>query len=365
VDEYASTYGWSGWPFRIIVDKEFAKIWADRSAIKAELARRLRRLRALPHGTVQLLWADFGAGKSHTLRHMELQCERDPERRLLPAYTEIPVQIDGLQGLFQRLAVAVPEEALQALAANEANWVRIPPRTAGGKDLRQALRLLGSSDSRARAVATEWLVAQRGTPHLNLLRSYGINGRIEDEDRIVEVVAELVKLVLLTHSSGLIWFVDEFQRIADLPARKRESLLKAMVSLFNACPAGLHLVLSFSVAQQATVAALLPPDLQSRAMTFPMLTLPFLSRADAVDFLQDLFKNFQIQPQSLKTHPFLPDALDAVVEHAESNSVGLTPRKLMELTGELLFNLYDENDGNPAIPLTSDAVIGALNSQKE
>jgi hypothetical protein len=357
LDPYAAAFGWSSWPFRIVVDKEFARIWADRKELRVELLKRLRRISVLPHGTIQLLWADFGAGKSHTLRHLEIQCEDDPGHPLLPVYTEIPVQPEGLTGLFQRLVAQIDLKAWERIAAGSLQ-TRQTARHTGARDLRQAFRLISSADQKARDIALEWLAAQKGTPHLATLRSYGISSRIDDEDRVVEVMAELTRLVQGEYKNGMIWLIDEFQRVADIPDRRREAFLKAMVSLFNACPSGFHLVLSFSVAQQNAVTALLPEDLQSRAATFPMLALPFLSEEDGFHFLVDLFAAFRDE-ESAQPHPFTEEALREIV-HATSCDVGrITPRRLMETAQSILFEIYEAAHAQLSLPIGRNQVVNA------
>lgn len=342
MDECARFFGLRAWPFRIVADPEFAKVWADRSELKSELEKRMRRLRGAPHSTVQLMWADFGAGKSHTLRYLEARSRE--VSALLPVYTEIPVQAEGIEHLYRGLAAAVPQETFQVLANTIVNQRLPPSRTGGGRDFRQALKLLASSDAGSSEVALSWLEGNPRTPHMNLLRSYGIQSRIDSADRSVEVLAEFVAIASANApGAGVLWLIDEFQRIADLSERKRESLLKSFVTLFNRCTRGLHMVLSFSVAQPETVSSLLPPDLRSRANTFSILPLPFLSLEDARIFLRDLLASFR--DTSLSKDYFLADdapALDSLLDYAAQKSAGrLTPRVLMEVCDRILFEAYD------------------------
>lgn len=351
--DHARAFGFREWPFRVVVDEAFSQVWADRTQLKHEIDRRLGIVAGLPHSTVQLMWADFGAGKSHTLRHIEGRCLRSEPKHLIPIYTELPPDLNGLTGLFQRFAESFPEDLLIEIG-RKASGGLISGGGAGARDLRQALKLIASGGATEASVAKDWFSAQPGVPNLRVLRSYNINARIEEDGRIVEVLAELLRLV---HTTGkgraVVWMIDEYQRTADLTPRRRESLSQGFVSLFNKCTAGLHLVMSFSVAQQSAVSALIPQALRSRASLFPMLSLPFLSKEDSTQFVADLLAAFRVSNKTeVELFPFTPESLQVVMNHVEASSrSGITPRYLMEVLSQLLFEVYDAANGEPGLPL--------------
>lgn len=367
MDDAARAFGWTEWPFRIVADAKFARLWADRAGVREEIERRLRRLRAIPHSTVQVIWADFGAGKSHTLRYLEARCLDAGDGKLVPLYTEVAVGTTGLIDLYRGLASSISEELLSELGADTEPGSKSAARTGGARDLRHALRILASNDVSGRALVLEWFQATPGTPHLRALKAYGIGARIEDDGRAVEVLTELIRLIReLRGGAGIVWLIDEFQRVADVPQRKRDAFAKSIVTLYNACPAGLHFVLSFSVAQVATATALLPPDLRSRAATFPMLTLPFLDHDACEEFCRDLFAAFREAPSESREFPLLPGALTAVLGEIDRRASGtITPRTLMEGVEAVLFEIYDRSGGHPSLPLEAATVAKAIASLRE
>lgn len=364
MQECANTFGFSSWPFRIVVDPEFARVWADRAEVLAEIKMRLRRLAATPHSTVQLMWADFGAGKSHTLRHTEILARSNPARQFVPFYTEMPVGGDGLASLYRHLGVVVGEGLTPAILEAAK---RAAGQSRGGRDLRQALKLIAADDPAGRILALDWLQGVAGVPNLKTLKSYGIASRIEDDDRRVEVIRELVEVVQAsTHAGASLWLIDEFQRVADLAPKKREALLKSIASLINSCPSGLHIMLSFSAAQQSAVSAILPPDLRSRASTFPMLTLPYLDEASTEVFFRDLFSAFRCGEGLSAEWPLAPDALPAMCRLLHESCNGrLTPRIVMERVGEALFRIFDRSEGRPTLPISSDDIVHVLRENLE
>jgi len=275
-------------------------------------------------------------------------------------YAEVPAGGDGIDAVYRRLIGELSPAALATLSVG-LSGIATPATTSATRDLRQALKLITSGDAGSRAVGFEWLAAERGTPHLNTLRSYGISGRIESDERTVDVLAELASLWRSATSGGIVLLVDEFQRIADLPQRKRDALLRAVVSLFNSTPLGLHLVLSFSVGQQSVVEALLPGDLRSRANTFPILALPYLTVSDAVTFAQDLFSAFRQGESADRSYPFTSEALEVLVVAIERDVHGrITPRTLMETIGNLLYELVVDSPGPLSLPVDVEQVVAAI-----
>jgi hypothetical protein len=113
------------------------------------------------------------------------------------------------------------------------------------------------------------------------------------------------------------------------------------------------LVLSFSVAQQQAVRELVPAALESRANTFPILELPFLSGADARLFATDLFREFRsAEFAGTAEFPYCAESLDYVLDHAFSAVGGrLTPRNLMEALSRALLATWEVHDEAPPLPL--------------
>ncbi len=63
----------------------------------------------------------------------------------------------------------------------------------------------------------------------------------------------------------LIWILDEYQRIEALPKRVRDEINSSLHSVFNTCPTGLSLLLSFSgKPEPGNLPPWLTPELKSR-----------------------------------------------------------------------------------------------------
>jgi hypothetical protein len=62
------------WPCQTVSLDETVSLWADRDAILNRVLEMLDYLSNNNSTTLHLLWADFGCGKSHTLRYIEYLC---------------------------------------------------------------------------------------------------------------------------------------------------------------------------------------------------------------------------------------------------------------------------------------------------
>ncbi len=58
------------WPFQIVPDSDFAKVWAGRRRTKEQIGLLLRSMQYTSKSGLRLLWANFGMGKTHTLLHI-------------------------------------------------------------------------------------------------------------------------------------------------------------------------------------------------------------------------------------------------------------------------------------------------------
>jgi len=89
----------SDWPFQTVPDERFTKIWADRREVLEVVYSTLNSLSRKKPSTINLIWAWFGAGKSHTLKHMAYLC-KTKFKSLLPVYTEYPKTVKSFLDLY-------------------------------------------------------------------------------------------------------------------------------------------------------------------------------------------------------------------------------------------------------------------------
>jgi hypothetical protein len=62
--------GLTRWPFPVVPDLAFSTFMADRKQLKADIDDLLRVLCRRDTSSIHLLWAWFGAGKTHSLYYL-------------------------------------------------------------------------------------------------------------------------------------------------------------------------------------------------------------------------------------------------------------------------------------------------------
>jgi len=322
------------WPFQVVPDPRFSRIWADREDLYRTVTGILRKMARIPQASIHLIWAWYGAGKSHTLQHMAYLC-MEKYQGLHPVYTVFPKAVSSFLDFYQSLMRPLDVDLLidQYASLTRGTSPGQLQRALGmPADLLTILKYLHIGDERSRDIALQWLRAEK--PHLATLRSMGINSRIQSTDDAVQVLRCIVRLMSFEHPGArLIWMIDEFQRIGDFKASLRSEINAGLHSAFNDCPTNFSLILSFSVRSQATMNAMLSPELLDRACMQPVITIPPLTPDQAKVFVGDLLQAFRspehIPPSRL--FPFDEGAVNAIVEQLEADpNVELKPRSIMQ-----------------------------------
>lgn len=342
------------WPFWKVPDDTVSRFMADRKQVLEEVHLILRGLSRRDRSSIHPMWAWFGAGKSHTLRHICHLCRMNyPE--LLPVYTEFPRAPYSFIDLYTLLVQALDWDTLRKLCIEALRRVgrqQLNRQVSGGfREFTKAVEILGMGNEEHQEIATAWLQAER--VHLATLKSLGIARRIETPDDAVRAASSLVRLVALSQPySRLVWIIDEFQRIATCKSRLRAEINTCLHSMFNNCPNSLSLFLSFSVRMQEHMFALLSQELIDRIGIERRITMPPLSREEARVFVEELFHELRTPDRALPSQlfPFEDECVDFVIRQAERKG-DLTPRSIMDYFNAVL----DEAD--PLIEKGEIAVI--------
>jgi hypothetical protein len=326
-----------GSPFVLTATPKIGQCWAGRSEVLKKINRLLRSLVNRPDSTLDLLWSNFGGGKSHALYHIvHLLSVEAPQ--FIPLFIEIPEQIRHFMDLYRRVVPAMP-------------WARIAPffvdsKTVGiNADLQRAARVIVHGNSAEREVATEWLAG--GHVHLRELRNYtGISARLENDVQATDVLSDIVK-VLATNKIRLVLLLDEFQRLGVLQDRYRSAILSNLRSMFSRNPTHFSVVAAATTRIEKTALDLLPQELKTLMGMRPSISLPEMSEDEAYEFVVERFKCFR--PAGYRggaTDPIGDDAVRATIAFVNNQTTArLIPRTLLQA----LSWIYDEADGSKGI----------------
>jgi len=344
-----SHLGLKAWPFRIVPEPEFCDFLADRTTLRQEVATLLAALENRPTSDVQLIWSWYGAGKTHTLYYLANQCAFKHER-LLPVYVELPREAKSFIDLYR---VTVSQFSIEQLIDAHLDYITRPVQKTGfnrsfDPDLNNALTQTAVGGRPSEVLLQQWLLGNSlpAASH----RELGVGGRINTTEKCSAVLADLISLLSRRGSnpeadpSGfqrIIWIMDEVQRVEDFSPSVQRSVLSGLVGVFNRCPTGLTILLSYTgTPSEKALPSWIPPDLADRiGLERPML-LPPLRSDEAKLFVKDLVANFRL-PECMhygEFHPFEPECIDEVLR-ALGRHDNLKPRAIMEALDVSLRNL--------------------------
>jgi hypothetical protein len=310
-------------PFAPVSRERAAAVWADRKLTSDQVKSAVEDW-VINHGsTINLLWADLGAGKTHTLYYLESLCAGEP--RLRPVYVLLPAAIKKFVQLYSAIS--------DTLNWNEV-YASLPlrPSSRPGRNLRKALEWVHSTgDVRHRSLAERWLHGDRLTDRQ--CDELGVTGWIDDTEDAVEVL-RLAVGALSVGSRRVVLMIDEYQRVAEGSRRQLQEIGHAIHTLYNACPRDFTLLLSCAMGSYQDYSMVLTPEIRSRLSLF-RVELPYLSLSDIKDYVADSFAKYRKDVRERNPLPYEPFTESAVVVLGtyllEVLDGGVTPRAANQL----------------------------------
>lgn len=360
--------GLRDWPFRIVPEPDFCDFLADRSRLRQELDALLDAMDSRPASDIQLIWSWYGAGKTHALYYLAGRCVRT-HSQFFPVYVELPREARGFSDLYRATIARLPLDRL--IDAHLEHVTRPTDKMSLARhidpDLNNALTLTAVGDKRLQVLLNQWLL---GNPlPAASLRELGVGGRISTADKCAEVLADVITLLVPRAGEGatglkrILWTIDEVQRVGELTSGARQSVLSGIVGVFNKCPTGLTLLLSYSgEPEESELPKWIPRDLGDRiGLERPML-LPPLTFAEAVLFIRELLAHFRLPNSGQYTDffPFEAAAIDELIK-ALSRGDSLKPRSIMETLDASLRHLEPQIRAGKLKAIHVNALREALN----
>lgn len=320
------------WPFQVVPDERFVEIWADRKEVLADIHNLLQGFSRRKQSTINLLWAWFGAGKSHTLRHMQYLC-RTKYQTIIPIYTEFPKSVKSFFDVYRYFINGIGFELFKEIVAE------VPVTLSDFSDFPEimtAVDMISTGELQEKDIAWRWM---RGDKiYSQTLRRYNLDMRIETCDDAVRAMALILRLLEKSGKySRVLWMIDEFQRIGVEKNPIWEDVNTGLHSTFNACPNALSLFLSFSVHEKQDMIGLLSREIIDRIGISKIVRVPQMSRQDAFAFVADLMFAFRPDIYNLPAayFPFTEDAVRFVLLLIERNAE-LKPRSIMQYFNVIL-----------------------------
>ena len=337
------------WPFSVVPRPEFCTYIAGRPQLDADIKELLQHLSRRDTSSIRVFWSWFGAGKTHSLHYLlnlaSTQNLRSPPVRCLPVYTEFPRSVRSFVDLYKAFAnsmdLTLIGDAFLDLHTSPKQGTYYTRLLSSNPDLAAALRVFSTGTAQEQSTASRWL---RGDMvPLADFRRIGISQRISTSDAAIRTLAGMIDLLAAAergqgkHGHRLIWAIDELQRLATAGRNAILDVNAGLHSLFNTCPTGLSLVLSFSgQPDEETLPAWFSSELKDRMGVTKVMVMPPLQRGDAVRFVADVLAHFRSEwSETQPLFPFSEQACDAILRYVEARNE-LRPRFIMDAFNAVL-----------------------------
>jgi Cdc6-like AAA superfamily ATPase len=317
-----SKLGFSEWPFHTLPDEDFVKVWCGRRELQKKLDNVFTRLIQKPGFQICLIYGDFGAGKTHGIRHMLNKYSESA--KLLTSELEYDVSIRTFIQLYQSLANRMDFSPIQ-------NWQNVPSQT-NLRDFNSFCKYMKSSDEEEQETAKQWFSGQEKSKRA--LNEIGIRNPITDTDTAVRAFSELTKLAGKNHSA-VVLFIDEFQHVGKQNANWRESILNGLTKLVNGSPNHLCLVISFRLRMPMNILSIIPESMVQRFPGDPFIEFSNFSREEAAEFVKCLFAKFRAIKVQDEYFPYTREDFEGILDFLNEHHVEYNPRSLMKVFGHI------------------------------
>jgi hypothetical protein len=342
------TIGFAESPFSPLADEESAGCWAGRGEVLAQLNRVRASWRSRSDSTLDLMWANLGAGKTHALLHLKWLMANETE--VVPVFVELPEDIRDFHALYRLIVPLFPVDTW-ASKVNQGS-VQVSNR------VQRALRVLAFGEEAQRSLAFDWICG--GRPQLKDLRSVtGLDSRIETDADAEAVFADLLRIGA-AHGQRVVLLIDEFQRIGRLGIKRRDALLAHLRTLFSRNSRYFSVLLAVGSRAETTALELLPAELRTILGMRPAIMLPEMSPQEALPFTLERFAWFR--PAGFSEGPDFPfsrSQLEFILAYLAANpNARMIPRTILQTLGEV-FDAYGPGQVK-ASESELDALLGRL-----
>ena len=337
------------WPFSVVPRPKYCTFIAGRPNLATDIQDMLRHLSRRDTSSIHIFWSWFGAGKTHSLHYLSNLAnninDSHPAVRLLPVYTEFPRSVKGFVDLYKAFMGSIDiflfSDAFLELGTSPQQQNIYNELLVKNPDLASALRILATGERREQALAVRWLRADNLPP--SQFRSVGITQKISTSELATQTLASLLNLLTFAeqskgkHGHRLIWLIDEFQRLRHTGRATILDINAGLHSLFNLCPSGISLVLSFSgQPDPKNLPEWFGRELRDRIGVTKVMVLPPFQRTQARKFIVDVLDHFRQQNnKGHDVHPFTNEACQVIFDYLEENK-SLRPRFVMDAFNAVL-----------------------------
>jgi len=344
--------GLSEFPFATVPTPERSRIWAGRKELKNKILAKIQNWKVKPGSEIDLFWADWGQGKSHSLFYMENLLPSDESN--IVHYMQLPSLAGVAQpfkALYDQLMAEFPLDDLATRVykhfepGNNMNQIfSSQVRRAWPSHVLQLLWMM-KVKNQGSFIAENYLRGYKVTQReLNQLQIGGTQIHLPPPPKNAQdcqnLLSAVVKIATTFPASGgqCVLLIDEFQRVGSLGINKMKQVCDSLHLIFNSNPRGLRMILTFAISDPQAIPTSLTGDLVSRVTD--RMSLPPMSQTEVQIYMQELLQAHQCELGGVpNSAPFDEAGLKLLSEFAYNASDGndnlCTPRKV-NMVGETI-----------------------------
>lgn len=324
-------------PFSLVADELAARCWSGRKQVHRNLEELRQTLSRRADSSLDLVWANLGSGKTHTLLHFSYLLQQDSKQSFVPVFMEMPEQVRNFVDIYRRIIGELPLEHLVKVLA-------MSPRGKLPRNLERAANVLSANGNSAeKDIVRSWLYAEK--PHLSLLRGCSnIGERIDGDLAATEILQGIVKAFEYA-KCRLVLLIDEFQRIGVVKPPVRDRILSSLRTVFSRSPRYFSVILAIQSRMEQSALDLVPPELKTLMGRKPSISLPEMNVQEATDFILGRFRCFR--PEGYTGDPAAPfqgQTIQTMLSYmSEKANIPLSPREILQALAYICDHSPDQN----------------------
>jgi hypothetical protein len=326
------------WPFREAASEESAGVWADRTPLKQQVENLSWRFANINTTSLHLLWADLGAGKTHTLLYLKRLCSESDNSNTQCIYVETPKTIKSFINIYTAIFRNMPLEQIVGAykkCVNEYGKDFVSKLFGSMPETTSALYCLVTGTTDTRNLATLWM-SNSALLTRHELANVGVGKLIKTTDEAVSVLSGLINLLLAAQMcTSVVIILDDFQHAGETRRNISSDISIGLRKWYNGCPKSLNIILSFASHMADNIKYFIDSELLRVAYS-PRLMLPELSHEEAVQFVEDLMSAYRTPGAPVTTFPFSREAVASIIVRLQRTGK-LLPGKIVKAFDSIMF----------------------------
>ena len=330
-DKYPGLY-FKDWPCQNANIDDQIEIWADRLAAKKQINDLLEYLNSVDKTTLNLMWADLGCGKTHTMGYIRYLCQTK-YLNIYPLYTLVPNRVSSFVDQYKNIINAfnyddIAEMSRKIIQENGEQFL-LNRVLGGSEELLGIIKSIAFGASDAKIIGKRWLKGT-GTMSKSDLTVIGASKTIKTSDDALQVLQGLSRIIIHSKPNRrFLIMIDEFQRLHESSDKISANVGIGLHTFYNAVPRELSILLSFACRTKANVDVILSDELRSRTDR-RSIQLPEMSREDVMIFVQELFDAYRTKVISpTKLYPIHPECLGILINDIVAEKKLICPREII------------------------------------